>query len=161
MIRGMDLLVIDEISMVRADVLDAVDDVLRRYRDRSLPSAVSSCFLSVTSSSSPVVTEAEREILASSYASPYFFDSHALQQIDYETVVLDRVYRQNDMEFPRTSQRHTGKPRRHRRARPSELTLRQRVRSRRRRGIHSALPLIITRLSDSTASGWRRCGRNP
>ncbi len=66
--------------------------------DRCL-SAVSSCFLSVTSSSSPVVTEAEREILASSYASPYFFDSHALQQIDYETVVLDRVYRQNDMEF--------------------------------------------------------------
>ncbi len=42
MIRGMDLLVIDEISMVRADLLDAVDGVLRRYRDRRKRSAASS-----------------------------------------------------------------------------------------------------------------------
>ena len=100
MIRGMDLLVIDEISMVRADVLDAVDDVLRRYRDRSLPfGGVQLLLIGDLQQLPPVVTEAEREILASSYASPYFFDSHALQQIDYETVELDRVYRQNDMEF--------------------------------------------------------------
>lgn len=100
MIRGMDLLVIDEISMVRADVLDAVDDVLRRYRDRTLPfGGVQLLLIGDLQQLPPVVTEAERELLAAHYASPYFFDSHALQQISYETVELDRVYRQNDMEF--------------------------------------------------------------
>ena len=70
MIRGMDLLVIDEISMVRADVLDAVDDVLRRYRDRSLPfGGVQLLLIGDLQQLPPVVTEAEREILASPISS--------------------------------------------------------------------------------------------
>lgn len=99
-IRGMDLLVIDEISMVRADVLDAVDAVLRRFRDRTLPfGGVQLLLIGDLQQLPPVVVDSEREILQQHYSSPYFFDSHALQQLDYLTVELTKVYRQDDEKF--------------------------------------------------------------
>lgn len=101
-IRGLDLLVIDEISMVRADMLDAVDDVLRRYRDRTLPfGGVQLLMIGDLQQLPPVVVESERQIMQANYRSPYFFDSHALQQIEYVTVELNKVYRQTDDEFLR------------------------------------------------------------
>lgn len=101
-IRGLDLLVIDEISMVRADMLDAVDAVLRRYRDRTLPfGGVQLLMIGDLQQLPPVVVEAEREIMQANYRSPYFFDSHALEQVEYLTVELDKVYRQTDSEFLR------------------------------------------------------------
>ncbi len=101
-ICGLDLLVIDEISMVRADMLDAVDAVLRRYRDRTLPfGGVQLLMIGDLQQLPPVVVEAEREIMQANYRSPYFFDSHALEQVDYLTVELDKVYRQTDSEFLR------------------------------------------------------------
>lgn len=99
-IRGMDLLIIDEVSMVRADLLDAVDNVLRRYRDRHKPfGGVQLLLIGDLQQLAPVVTEGEREILAKNYKSPYFFDSHALQELRYETVELNEVFRQNDQQF--------------------------------------------------------------
>ncbi len=100
MIRGLDLLVIDEVSMVRSDMLDAVDDVLRRFRDRSLPfGGVQLLLIGDLQQLPPVVVESERKILEGHYQSPYFFDSHALSQLDYVTVELTKVYRQSDTEF--------------------------------------------------------------
>ncbi len=99
-IRGMDLLVIDEISMVRADLLDAVDDALRRLRDRHRPfGGVQLLLIGDLQQLAPVLLPNEREIIEKHYRSPYFFDSHALQQIHYETVELNEVFRQNDEDF--------------------------------------------------------------
>lgn len=99
-IRGLDLLVIDEISMVRSDMLDAVDDVLRRFRDRTLPfGGVQLLLIGDLQQLPPVVTESERPILEANYRSPYFFDSQALAQLDYLTIELNKVYRQSDKEF--------------------------------------------------------------
>ena len=100
LIRGMDVLVIDEISMVRADVLDAVDAVLRRYRDRSKPfGGVQMLMIGDLQQLPPVVVESERDLIYRHYRSPYFFDSHALAELNYVTVELDKVYRQASGRF--------------------------------------------------------------
>lgn len=99
-IRGMDMLVIDEISMVRADVLDAVDMVLRRFRDRTRPfGGVQLLLIGDLQQLSPVFREDERHILSQYYPSPYFFDSQALRQAGYVTVELVDVFRQKDQAF--------------------------------------------------------------
>lgn len=99
-IRGMDLLVIDEVSMVRADLLDAVDDVLRRLRDRTRPfGGVQLLLIGDLLQLAPVVREEERHLLEGRYKSLFFFDSVALQQLPYETVELNEVFRQKDADF--------------------------------------------------------------
>ncbi|MBR1575986.1 MAG: AAA family ATPase [Bacteroidales bacterium] len=101
-IRTLDLLIIDEISMVRADLLDAVDMALRRYRRSSKPfGGVQLLMIGDAQQLSPVVTEAERPFLERVYASPYFFHSKALQALRYVTVELKTIYRQEDAEFIR------------------------------------------------------------
>jgi len=100
MIRGMDLLVIDEISMVRADLLDAVDGVLRRYRDRRKPfGGVQLLMIGDLQQLSPVVKDNEWELLKDHYDTPYFFGSRALRETDYACIELTRVYRQQDGRF--------------------------------------------------------------
>ncbi|NLD89543.1 MAG: AAA family ATPase [Lentisphaerae bacterium] len=100
MIRGMDLLVIDEISMVRADLLDAVDDVLRRYRDRRKPfGGVQLLMIGDLQQLSPVVKDHEWELLKDLYDTPYFFGSRALRETDYACIELTQVYRQQDGRF--------------------------------------------------------------
>ncbi len=100
LIRGMDLLVIDEVSMVRADLLDAVDDVLRRFRDRNLPfGGVQLLLIGDLRQLPPVVVQEERPLMEANYRSPYFFDSHALKDLDYLTLELSKIYRQSDREF--------------------------------------------------------------
>lgn len=99
-IRSIDLLVIDEISMVRADLLDAVDDVLRRYRDRHKPfGGVQLLLIGDLQQLSPVVKEQDQQLLSPYYPHFYFFGSHALEQAGYVTVELTKVYRQNNAEF--------------------------------------------------------------
>lgn len=99
-IRGMDLLVIDEVSMVRADLLDAVDNVLRRLRDRTKPfGGVQLLLIGDLQQLAPVVREEERHLLEGRYKSLFFFDSVALQQLPYETVELNEVFRQKDADF--------------------------------------------------------------
>lgn len=99
-IRSIDLLVIDEISMVRADLLDAVDMVMRRYRQHNKPfGGVQLLLIGDLQQLSPVVKDEEWRLLQQHYASPYFFSSRALEQTRYATIELQTVYRQNDEQF--------------------------------------------------------------
>lgn len=100
LIRSLDLLVIDEISMVRADLLDAVDNVLRRYRDRSRPfGGVQMLLIGDLQQLSPVARDEEWQLLSEYYDSPYFFSSQALRRSEFCTIELRTVYRQNDARF--------------------------------------------------------------
>ncbi len=99
-IRTLELLIIDEISMVRADLLDAIDMTLRRYRRSSRPfGGVQLLMIGDVHQLSPVVTEAERTYMQQVYPTPYFFASKALQQIPHVTIELTTVYRQQDEAF--------------------------------------------------------------
>ena len=99
-IKTIDVLVIDEISMVRSDLLDAVDSVLRRFRDRSKPfGGVQLLMIGDLQQLTPVVTDEEAQLLSNYYTTPYFFGSHALEKIDYVTIELKKVYRQQDEAF--------------------------------------------------------------
>lgn len=99
-IKTIDVLVIDEISMVRSDLLDAVDSVLRRFRDRNKPfGGVQLLMIGDLQQLTPVVTDEEAELLSHYYTTPYFFGSHALGKVDYVTIELHQVYRQQDEVF--------------------------------------------------------------
>ncbi len=99
-IKSLDLLIIDEISMVRADVLDGVDNVLRRHRRSNLPfGGVQLLMIGDLFQLPPVVKEAEWKLLAPYYASPYFFSSNALKRTDLVPIELKHIYRQADRRF--------------------------------------------------------------
>ena len=98
--RTLDLLIIDEISMVRADVLDAIDSVLRRFREPNKPfGGVQLLMIGDLQQLTPVVTPTEEELLQRYYDTPYFFGSKALRSINYVTIELTHVYRQQDETF--------------------------------------------------------------
>lgn len=99
-IQSLDLLVIDEISMVRADMLDGVDEVLRHFRKRNLPfGGVQLVMIGDLQQLPPVIRQEEWEILKTLYSTPYFFGSHALAGTNYVTIELQHVYRQSDARF--------------------------------------------------------------
>lgn len=99
-IRSMDLLVIDEISMVRADLLDEVDSVLRKYRDKGKPfGGVQLLMIGDLQQLPPVVKDDEWQMLKEFYDTPYFFSSMALRQTGYCMIELRTVYRQKDSAF--------------------------------------------------------------
>ena len=99
-ISSLDLLIIDEISMVRSDLLDAIDSVLRRFRDRYKPfGGVQLLMIGDLQQLTPVVTPEDERMLSPYYDTPYFFGSKALAQIDYVTIQLEKVYRQEDDVF--------------------------------------------------------------
>ena len=99
-IRTLDLLVIDEISMVRADLLDQIDAVLRLHKDKNRPfGGVQLLMIGDLSQLAPVVKESEWAMLREYYSTPYFFGSHALNQTQHVTIELTHVYRQTDRAF--------------------------------------------------------------
>ena len=99
-IRSLDLLIIDEISMVRADTLDAIDSALRRYKNRYLPfGGVQLLMIGDLQQLAPVVKDEDNEILKDFYDSYFFFGSRALCTTDYVTIELKHIYRQNDQVF--------------------------------------------------------------
>ena len=99
-IRTLDLLIIDEISMVRADLLDAVDMTLRKYRRNDKPfGGVQLLMIGDAQQLSPVVKDSERQYMSQVYQSPYFFHSKALSRLQYVTIELQKVHRQKDAEF--------------------------------------------------------------
>jgi len=100
LIRSLDLLVIDEISMVRADLLDGVDNILRRYRRSDLPfGGVQLLMIGDLHQLAPVVKKEEWQILQKYYDSPYFFSSTALRRTELIPVELKQIYRQSDRRF--------------------------------------------------------------
>ncbi len=99
-ISSLDLLIIDEISMVRSDLLDAIDSVLRRFRDRYKPfGGVQLLMIGDLQQLTPVVAPDDERMLAPYYDTPYFFGSKALAKIEYVTIQLEKVYRQQDDTF--------------------------------------------------------------
>ncbi len=99
-IRSLDLVVIDEISMVRSDTLDAVDAALRRYRNRHQPfGGVQLLMIGDLQQLAPVVKDNDRDILEKYYDTPFFFGSRALLSTDYVTIELNHIYRQSDRLF--------------------------------------------------------------
>jgi len=99
-IKSLDLLVIDEISMVRADLLDAVDAVLRRHRRNDQPfGGVQLLMIGDLHQLSPVAKPDEWQLLQQHYESVYFFSSHALELTQFHTIELTHIYRQSDENF--------------------------------------------------------------
>ena len=99
-IKTMDILIIDEISMVRCDLLEAIDSVLRRFRNKYKPfGGVQLLMIGDLQQLSPVITDEEFQLLSPYYSSPYFFGSRALAGVDYVTIELKEVYRQQDSHF--------------------------------------------------------------
>ena len=99
-LRTLDLLIIDEISMVRADILDAIDDIFKRYRRNDKPfGGVQVLMIGDIQQLPPVVKESERPFMEQVYSSPFFFNSKVLQRLPYVTIQLEKVYRQSDKLF--------------------------------------------------------------
>lgn len=100
LISLLSLIVIDEISMVRPDILDGMDYLLRRLRKSRLPfGGVQLLLIGDLRQLPPVVKEEEWNFLKDNYPSPYFYESHALRQAGYQAVELSVVYRQSDRQF--------------------------------------------------------------
>lgn len=100
LMRSLDLLIIDEISMVRADVLDAIDAVLRRVRRSQKPfGGVQLLMIGDVHQLAPVAKAEEWEVLSPYYDTPYFFGSLVLKNTPYTCVELEHIYRQHDDDF--------------------------------------------------------------
>ncbi len=100
LIRSLDLLIIDEISMVRADVLDAIDAVLRRVRRSQKPfGGLQLLMIGDVHQLAPVAKAEEWEVLSPYYDTPYFFGSQVLKKTPYVCVELEHIYRQHDEDF--------------------------------------------------------------
>lgn len=101
LLEELELVIIDEISMVRADLIDAIDRILRVYSHNLREPFGGKQLLLVGDvfQLEPVVKGDEREILNRFYPTPYFFSARVFQQIDLVSIELQKVYRQTDQRF--------------------------------------------------------------
>lgn len=98
--KKIDMIIIDEVSMVRSDLLDCVEKSLRINRGNSKPfGGVQMVFIGDLYQLPPVVTGNEKEIFKTYYASPYFFDAHVMEGLPLEFIELEKIYRQKDDTF--------------------------------------------------------------
>ncbi len=99
--KKLDAIVIDEISMVRADLLDCINAFLKlNGKNKKLPfSGIQMIFIGDLYQLPPVVTSSEKEIFNNFYKSPYFFDSKVFNEIEMEFIELEKIYRQKDENF--------------------------------------------------------------
>lgn len=100
-LRNLELLVIDEVSMVRSDLLDTIDAVLRQVRHRhQLPfGGVQLLLIGDLYQLSPVAREDEWRIMRQWYQGPYFFQARVFQELSPVYIELDHVYRQSNQQF--------------------------------------------------------------
>lgn len=99
-IKSLDLLVIDEISMVRADVLDAIDAVLKRFRNKTLPfGGVQVLMIGDLQQLAPVIKDEEWLLLKPFYSTGYFFGSRIFTESKALTIELTHIYRQESKNF--------------------------------------------------------------
>lgn len=99
-IKSIDLLVIDEISMVRADLLDGIDEVLRKYKNRFKPfGGIQLLMIGDLQQLAPIVKDDERNLLKKYYDTYFFFGSKALKKTQYVSIELKYIYRQSDKYF--------------------------------------------------------------
>lgn len=100
-IKKADLIIIDEISMVRADIIDAIDYRLRNFGGkRHLPfGGKQILFVGDTFQLEPIARKDEWQILKENYNSPYFFSARTFKKMNFMNIELKKVYRQNDEKF--------------------------------------------------------------
>ena len=100
-IQELDTVIVDEVSMVRADLMDGIDYALRINRDQmKLPfGGVQMVFFGDLFQLSPVVDKEERDILDQRYGSPYFFSAKVFKKLRLRYVELNKNYRQSDTQF--------------------------------------------------------------
>ncbi|GAA3620034.1 helix-turn-helix domain-containing protein [Flavivirga jejuensis] len=99
-IKSLDLLVIDEISMVRADLLDGIDRVLRRFKNRNkVFGGVQLLMIGDLQQLSPIIKEDEWELLKPFYKNGFFFSSRAYMESEAITIELSHIYRQDNPKF--------------------------------------------------------------
>jgi energy-coupling factor transporter ATP-binding protein EcfA2 len=101
LIREMELLIIDEVSMLRADMLDAIDLVLRTVRKNKnqVFGGVQILFIGDLFQLPPVIKRPEKELLARFYKTGFFFEAIAIQQVKLVHIEFDKVFRQSDQYF--------------------------------------------------------------
>lgn len=101
LLQELELLIIDEVSMVRADMLDAMDTILRHFRKRlHLPfGGVQVLFIGDMYQLPPVVPNNEWDILQQYYESPFFFSARVIQEAAPLYIELKKIYRQNEQQF--------------------------------------------------------------
>lgn len=101
LLQEMELLIIDEVSMVRCDMLDAMDQILRYFRNKPLQpfGGVQVLYIGDLFQLPPVVPEAEWQILREHYNSGFFFDAKVIEQVPPLYIELKKIYRQNEVEF--------------------------------------------------------------
>jgi hypothetical protein len=100
LLSSLELLIIDEISMVRPDVLDQVDLILRNVKDNNHPfGGVQLLLIGDLSQLSPIIRDEEWAMLGRYYTTPYFFSSLAMQKAPYVRIELDKVFRQKEQAF--------------------------------------------------------------
>lgn len=99
--KKIDAIVIDEVSMVRADLLDCLDRFMRlNGRSRKKPfGGVQMILIGDLYQLPPVVTSKEKDIFRTHYESPWFFDARVMNGLDLEFIELEKVYRQKDESF--------------------------------------------------------------
>ncbi|MFI3327737.1 MAG: AAA family ATPase [Rikenellaceae bacterium] len=99
-VRSMELLIIDEISMVRCDVLDKIEQRLRSVRKSNRPfGGVQLLLIGDVQQLAPICRDDEWSMLSNHYNSPYFFDALSLRNKSYVTIELDEIFRQRDSKF--------------------------------------------------------------
>lgn len=99
-LKTMDILVIDEISMVRADLFDMVDVALRRIRKNETPfGGVQLVLVGDLLQLPPVVTTHEKSLFSSRWETPYFFSAHCYKELSLTNITLTTVWRQTDDDF--------------------------------------------------------------
>jgi len=101
LLQELELLVIDEVSMVRADMLDAVDAILRHFREQPLLpfGGLQVLYIGDLYQLPPVVSKEEWKLLESHYQSPFFFDAQVIRQSPPVYLELTKIYRQNEARF--------------------------------------------------------------
>lgn len=102
-LRELELVIIDEVSMLRADIIDFIDKVLRIYsRNMKVPFGGKQLLLvGDVFQLEPVVREEDRQLLLPYYKSMYFFGAHVFEELPLVNIELKTVYRQNDAHFIR------------------------------------------------------------
>jgi len=101
--KSLDMIIVDEVSMVRADLLDCMDAFLRIHaKDSGRPfGGVRMVMIGDLYQLPPVVTRGEQDIFTEMYRSPYFFDARVFEEIDLEFLELETIWRQKEDQFIR------------------------------------------------------------
>lgn len=100
LIKNLSLLIIDEVSMVRCDILDAIDTILRVYRKNQEPfGGVKVLLIGDLFQLPPIAQSSDWTVLGQYYKSPYFFDSSVYKRASSTYIELEKPYRQTEQEF--------------------------------------------------------------